>query len=146
MDPNYTIIPTQYRHVKSAHGVARHHLFGRGVLLAIAVVLAHPLVGAVTTVRAKVLVLRVGEADRPDVIRADHSEGEEPVRPGAVEDDAFVDGEEPLDVLREVPLHGEELSGKMNAVIDREEGGRVHAVVVGGREIQCYCINVVRRI
>lgn len=132
MEPNYAIIPTPRRHVKRAHRVARHHLFGRGVLLTVAVVLAHSLVGAVATVRAKVLVLRVGEADRPDVVGADHSEGEEPVRPGAVEDDAFVDGEEPLYVLREVPLHGEELSGKMDAVVDREEGGRVYAVVVGG--------------
>ena len=90
----------------------------------------------VRTVGSKIAIVAIGERNRSDVVGAHEAEREEALRPAASQNDALVECEEPLDVLREEVFNGEELSGKMRAGADGEEGGRVNAMIVGGGEIE----------
>lgn len=87
-------------------------------------------------VGSKIAIVAIGERNRSDVVGAHEAEREEALRPAASQNDALVECEEPLDVLREEVFNGEELSGKMRAGADGEEGGRVNAMIVGGGEIE----------
>ena len=113
-------------------GLRRHR---RGVMLPIAdrSALRRRVVRAVGP---QLAVVAIGEGNGPHVVRAHETEREEALRPAAAENDALVEREEPLDVLREEVLDGKELAGEMGAGADGEEGGGMDAMVVGGREIK----------
>lgn len=130
-----TLHATPLPYMKHSHRISRFRRHRRGVMLPITDRSASRR-RVMRAVGSKIAIVAIGERNRSDVVGAHETEREEALRPAASQNDALVECEEPLDVLREEVFNGEELSGKMRAGADGEEGGRVNAMIVGGGEIE----------
>lgn len=77
-----------------------------------------------------------GEPDGADVLRADSREREEAKRPLASQYDALVGRQHGGEAAQEGGRHGEQGPGEVVAAPELPVGGRVHAVVVAGRQVE----------